>query len=1136
MTQKKQYLKTAGFVLAVSTLMFSVPSCIDELYDINNGISMDMALGGDSLSIPIGSTDTIRLGDYLSTEKISMLKTMENGGYGISIDSSMDVAVPEITAPKIDSQIIEKTIPIDFGDINLENFKIDGIDEEKDVSMGLDAYSLGKFEIPPISVDRTTDAGIAKYTLGTPRILDQTAYANRENLLSNISVPPTPGAGQLVDIPDPDPVAVNTTGKIDYSVSVPSGVSDISDIVVEDGAVFEISIELSGATQVLSAGRVVPSFTIDPKDLFVFATPPANGKIVFSAADSMTALNEYKVFKRLDIAGLNISGNPNAAGKLEITKTLTADGTMSLIGARVMSEQLDSIGTMDLLVKVSVSGVVISSMEFKIPPMQASIPSGTTGFSLSNSVPDQIGTINKVNFENPATITIDLSTLGMPAIKNGSVQIDNLVLAFPSQFVFEDQAGLSGSTFTITDETFDPVEGKKIVLTLKELDMSNLPIVNKKITWNPIISYSGQLSFGGRINSKDIPAADAKMNVKFESSLTFKSAEVTTNKISVDIPTVSIPIPINVNIAKEVKRLNTIKMKAGTKIRVDIVKPELPLTFSARNIQIAFPDIFVFSPALPLNVFTIDGPVPDSIVLVLDAISINQDLANGALVMNKSLGLSGGVDLLSGVVNSTEIAALKDKSMHIKATTSDLIISSTSVVLNNLEKTISASQDLILDNIEVPAEIVSLDSILLNDSANIDLSVTITNMPTLSNPVNANVTVDFPDLLLFSAGSVNANNQLVINEPFVNGKLSKNIKLRGLKFDSNDLMNGSLSINKKLNYRAGVSVASSSVNSDDLMGKEISVTVIAKIRNLDFKAVYGKLNPTIKPINETIQLGDINKSLEEDDIDVVLDITKAVIVLNTECNLGIPIDAEIKVTPLISGSSVTSAEQSFTLNIPKAPTVNDHLQTGFWISPDTVGMPAGYHYIVRDIQDLFKRIPDAVQLTAQVTTNKSEQHFFDLDAAYKFKLGYEVIVPFAFGEDFYISINKDITGIDPSIGEMAKRVKGLEVLGSIQNSIPLELQLALIPLDEDGERIAIDTVTQIISAGAHDGSATTSALTLKLKDPQGKLKDLRGFRLIFKACSNSTVAATPLKPENYIKADLKIRVNGPINLSGLIGE
>jgi len=91
-------------------------------------------------------------------------------------------------------------------------------------------------------------------------------------------------------------------------------------------------------------------------------------------------------------------------------------------------------------------------------------------------------------------------------------------------------------------------------------------------------------------------------------------------------------------------------------------------------------------------------------------------------------------------------------------------------------------------------------------------------------------------------------------------------------------------------------------------------------------------------------------------------------------------------------------------------------------------------------------------------------------------------------------------------------------------------------LDEDNNRIPIDTVTQIISAGASDGSAVTSKLTLKLKDPHGLLVDLRGFRLIFKASSNETVAGTPIKSENFVKADLKVRVDGGINIGKVLNN
>jgi len=100
----------------------------------------------------------------------------------------------------------------------------------------------------------------------------------------------------------------------------------------------------------------------------------------------------------------------------------------------------------------------------------------------------------------------------------------------------------------------------------------------------------------------------------------------------------------------------------------------------------------------------------------------------------------------------------------------------------------------------------------------------------------------------------------------------------------------------------------------------------------------------------------------------------------------------------------------------------------------------------------------------------------------------------------------------------------------------LELELAVVPLDEDSNPLAIDTVKQIINAGAHDGSAVASALTLKISDPNGVLKDLRGFRLIFTASSNETVAGTPIKPENFVKADLKVRVDGGINIGKLMNK
>ena len=64
-------------------MLLSINSCIDTRYDISKGISTKIAFGGDSLSIPLGSTDTIRVGDLLNADSIEVISIGEDGGYGI---------------------------------------------------------------------------------------------------------------------------------------------------------------------------------------------------------------------------------------------------------------------------------------------------------------------------------------------------------------------------------------------------------------------------------------------------------------------------------------------------------------------------------------------------------------------------------------------------------------------------------------------------------------------------------------------------------------------------------------------------------------------------------------------------------------------------------------------------------------------------------------------------------------------------------------------------------------------------------------------------------------------------------------------------------------------------------------------
>lgn len=1137
MTQKRRFLKSTGIGLMLSAIILSVHSCIDPLYDLSNGISMDMALGGDSLAIPIGSTDTIMLKDYLDVTTIDMLKSMEDGGYSLSIDSSITVELDSIPQSqlRVPDRVDSINKPVDFGDITLDKFKIPGVSKSANVNLGLGSYSLGNFSIPSISSSTTASAGMSGYGLKSLTVKDMEVNANHMNLLSGITLPPDPG-GAAVELPiaEQAPVSVNTNTDINYSVSVPDGVTDISDVELKSGAVFEVTIELSGASSTLTAGAIVPDFTIDPKDLFTFTSKPAGTKIVFANADSLTKANGYKMTKTLPISKINISGDPEE-GELQISKNITASGSMGLRNAIVRSDRLTQVGDMDMLVTVSVKGVEISSMKFNIPTLNANIPPNSTSLNINNSIPEQIQKLNKILFNDPATITIDLSTESMPVMESSAIKIENLTINFPQQFVFEPMAGLSNNVYTINNEVF--TNGKTIEFKLKELNMSSIPINNNVLTWNGNISYSGQVSFGGRISSNNIPSSgsDPKMKVQFSSNISFQSAEVTTNQISVSVPAVELNIPLNTEISDKIKSLGVIKMKPNTQIRIDLVKPPLPLTFSANNLQVTFPSEFSFNPPLVANKLVLNGALDDSYVLVLDALNINKELTGGVLSLNPTISVSGGVDLLSGVVNSTEIESLSGKTMSVNVSTSEIGVASTSIQLKDLAFNTADSIPLPIHIDKIPDMLTSLDSVILQDNASVKLAVDITNMPYFGSPLNVNLVVDFPKMLLFGPGEVNAQNQMIINQEIVDGKFNKTIKLRGLKFDGKPL-NGVLNIDEQLKYSAGVSVTAPSVNSDDVVGKVINIRVEARIANIAFKSVYGVVNPKIDIANTTIPLDDVYDNLKENNIEAVLDITKPVISVRTESNLSIPINATVSLTPKIDGSPVAGGQQSFSISIPKALGPTDILKKAFWISPDSAGMPTGSEFIKTDVQKIFRTIPQNIVMAPDIQVDKTQQHFIDVTGKYFFNLFYDVVIPLAFGEDLKIKITKDITGIEPGIGEKAKVVGGIELLGSIQNSIPLELELAIIPLDEDNERIPIDTVTQIINAGAKDGSAVASKLNLKLKDPGGLLKDLRAFRLIFTASSNETVAGTPIKENNFVKADLKVRVDGGINIEKLLNN
>ncbi len=1138
-------IKNAFGIFVISTSALLINSCIDPLYDASKGIDTEISFGGDSLALPIGSTDTIRLGDFLSSDDVAFLETMEDGGYGLTISDSLtledilkDLDVDKL---KFADQVFNQSTTVSFGDISVSDFVIPGFTKNQTLNMNIPTVEIGDI-VPAVNLNQDFTVNFSDFALDESKLVidDLNLNTGKNDFLADVS----PFSAYTTNInPEftftlTDPIDIgNLSVTINYQIEVPEGITNIYEITLDQitAAKLEIELALGGVADALNTGTFTPNITIDPTNLFKFSplAPLTGGNIVFNNSDQLNDFNTHSTVKTLNIDAFH--NLPGASNKLiDISKIVNVTGNLTAAG-EVKANKVQQAKQIDLIINVKVKDVKIKSMDFDIPTFTTTLNGSSTFDINNNDVPAEINVINSVYFGKtagstlPTNMVINIKPSNLPVMTTSSYKIDNLDITFPNNFIF---TGMAGQTYSTTNAILHPVNGFTVELNLEEINLSSAPITNGNLSWSGNISYSGQISINGRMDSKNINgASDPVVSLQSESAIKLNSANVTTNQINETIQSSDVALAFDIDIADQVARLGVINVKPGCYLRIDITKPTLPLALKGDNIILQFSSLYEFqpNPNMQNNAFTINGDIPDFIQLELKALHINQDLVDGTLALKDTFSISGGVILQPGTLSSTAIEALGNETLSFLATVSDMGIESTSIQMKTLEAAFKDSTVLDMEINDIPSEIVSLDSILLKDGAEINLEIAITNMPNLgANPLNAEITLKFPDLLKFVPGAVNSKNELVINQAFVNGKLSKKVGLKGLQFDGSNL-NGKLTIDDLVGFDVNVSVVDPTINSEDLTGEDITVSVKVTLAGLEFKSVYGKFNVDFgDQMNiPNLPLSDLPDFLKGEGM--VLDIANPVLSLSTESNIGIPVDTELSLTKFKGGNALTDEKITINFSLPKSNSPSEFVKTAFWYSPSESGMPAGFTFVDKNIQDLFKPIPDSIKIDFVPTINTGYQHFIDLMANYKLKVKYDIIIPFSFGKDLSIALRDTINDVNLDLGELNLNTGGLEIMAKIINSIPLNLELELLFTDADFNIIAAPA-SQVILAGAPDGSGVQSNIKIRLADNLEELKNLNKVILVFKATSDATIAGTPIKPSNFIKAELKARVLGGIKV------
>jgi len=69
-----ELIKTRIFQILLLSFALFLTNCVSDEYDTSDGVNTEMTIGGDSLSVPIGKTKPIILGDMIDSLGVDIIK------------------------------------------------------------------------------------------------------------------------------------------------------------------------------------------------------------------------------------------------------------------------------------------------------------------------------------------------------------------------------------------------------------------------------------------------------------------------------------------------------------------------------------------------------------------------------------------------------------------------------------------------------------------------------------------------------------------------------------------------------------------------------------------------------------------------------------------------------------------------------------------------------------------------------------------------------------------------------------------------------------------------------------------------------------------------------------------------------
>lgn len=330
----------------------------------------------------------------------------------------------------------------------------------------------------------------------------------------------------------------------------------------------------------------------------------------------------------------------------------------------------------------------------------------------------------------------------------------------------------------------------------------------------------------------------------------------------------------------------------------------------------------------------------------------------------------------------------------------------------------------------------------------------------------------------------------------------------------------------------GKSTVVVSANSQGQLYIKPSIT----IDTMPVKSVRGIIQPTIDETTSNVNLDNLPDFLQDDATE--LDIANPVftfiaknpldarIVLNGEMygsKDGVKIDNSI----VYIGDEKSVDKQAIVLEPNSTTTIAlSRLGTG--------GKEGAKNIKVSDINNLIKKIPDAVDFKLQPAVTHDEYSSVDLGTSYTMESSYDIDIPLSFGSNLKIVYEETIDNFDLDLEDIDIKKAILDI--NAINTIPLAMEIKdenVSALDANGNVIKdIDvTVTGTITESKDGKTEVASSLTINLNETaEGAISKLDGLKLKVTAVPGQATDVQLLSSQWMQLKDMKLKIPNGIKV------